>query len=521
MSPTRSTPVALPSHGHLVAIDLGSNSFHSIIARLNRGAVQVLSTHKERVRLAAGLDDQHQLGDEAIERALATLKRMAERLQGLDGARVRIVATHSLRQARNRQRFLRAAEAILGYPVEIISGHEEARLIYQGVAHTEQLSGRTLVVDIGGGSTELALGEGFELHQLSSHIMGCVSFSERYFGRRIDEAAFQQARLAALQALEPVVSPFRRHGWHSVRATSGTAAALRDAVVALGHSDGLLTAARLAEVRQLLIGAGHWQQIGLVGISDSRKPVIAGGLAILMAVQEALGIDGFNYAVAGLREGVLYEMDAAMRHHDIRQRTRASLMARYNVDRDHASEVVQVALTLWDQSAERWQLPPESRTLLEHAAWLHEVGLDINSKGVQRHSAYILANCDLPGFNQSEQQLLATLVRWHRKRFKREEFSDQPGLSARVQRRLCRLLRLAVVLNLARQPGYVPRFEVTVQGRQMVLKLPSAWLTNRELVSADLAREAALLADAGLELRWQALASGNPELDDHDSGSDD
>ena len=516
MSPTRSTPVALPSHGHLVAIDLGSNSFHSIIARLNRGAVQVLSTHKERVRLAAGLDDQHQLGEEAMARALATLKRMAERMQGLEGARVRIVATHSLRQARNRQRFLRAAEAILGYPVEIISGHEEARLIYQGVAHTEQLSGRTLVVDIGGGSTELALGEGFELQQLSSHIMGCVSFSERYFGRRIDEAAFQQARLAALQALEPVVSPFRRHGWHSVRATSGTAAALRDAVIALGHHDGLLTAARLTELRQQLIGAGHWQQIALVGISDSRKPVIAGGLAILMAVQEALGIDGFSIASAGLREGVLYEMDAAMRHHDIRQRTRASLMARYNVDRDHASEVVQVALTLWDQSAERWQLPAESRTLLEHAAWLHEVGLDINSKGVQRHSAYILANCDLPGFNQSEQQLLATLVRWHRKRFKRDEFSDQPGLSARTQRRLCRLLRLAVVLNLARQPGYVPRFEVKVQGRQMVLKLPSAWLANRELVNADLAREAAWLADAGLELRWQPLASDNPELDgDH------
>lgn len=507
-SQIKSNPVAtLPSHGHLVAIDLGSNSFHTVIARLNRGALQILATHKERVRLAAGLDDNHQLDDEAIDRALASLRRISERVQGLEGAQLRVVATHSLRQARNRQQFIKAAEGILGHPIEIISGHEEARLIYQGVAHTEQPKGRTLVVDIGGGSTELALGDGFNLKQLSSHVMGCVSFSERYFGSAISDQGFTQARLAALQALEPVVSPFRRLGWQSVRVTSGTAAALRDAIIGLGHSDGLLTAARLGELRDALVAAGSWQAVTLAGISDSRKPVIAGGLAIMLAVHEALGIDGSEYAEAGLREGVLYEMDQAMRHDDIRQRTRASLMARYNVDRDHAGEVVRVALMLWDQTCADWDLPAASKPLLEHAAWLHEVGLDINSKGVQRHSAYILGNCDLPGFNQAEQAVLSTLVRWHRKRYRRDAMVEQPGFPVRVQRRLVRLLRLSVALNLARQPAYVPRFEAKASGRRITLSLPSAWLSNRELVTADLEREARYLADQDDLLRWQPLAS--------------
>ncbi len=436
----------------LAAIDLGSNSFHMVVARINNQSLQIVDKIKQRVQLAQGLDEYDRLSEQAICRGLEALALFAQRLIGMDKSHIRIIATYTLRKATNAQDFIERAQSLLGVPIEVVSGKEEARLIYLGVAHTQHNEGQRLVIDIGGGSTELIIGDKFEPSLTSSRTMGCVSFTQCYFPQgKLTENAFEQATLAAEKELESIASLYKKRGWKSCLGASGTVKTVTEVLANQGNTDRQITLKRLKNLKQQLISFEHSEHIQLTGLTNDRKPVFAAGLAILIALFHALEIEKMDFSDGALREGVLYEMHARMRHHDIRERTAASLAKRYQLDLKQAEQVNTTALYLYDQVASEWKIDaPELRDLLSWGATLHEVGLQINYSAIHRHSAYILQHSDLPGFNQVQQKLLASLVRFHRKSLKLSELDTQQPVKLNKLYRLIRILRLAVLLNKKR-----------------------------------------------------------------------
>ena len=395
------------------AVDLGSNSFHMVIARVVDGAMQIIGRLKQRVHLADGLDSNNMLSEEAMERGLACLSLFAERLQGFDPSSVCIVGTHTLRQALNAPEFLKRAEKVIPYPIEIIAGNEEARLIFMGVEHTQPEKGRKLVIDIGGGSTELVIGEDFEPKLVESRRMGCVSFAQLYFaGGTINAENFQRARVAATQKLETLAWQFRIQGWDVALGASGSIKAAHEVLLALGEKDGIITPERLKKLVAEVVKFKNFDELNLPGLSDERKAVFVPGLAILCGVFDALAINELRLSDGALREGVLYEMEGRFRHQDIRSRTAQSLANQYNIDREQARRVLETTMHMYDQ----WQaqnpklINPQLAALLKWAAMLHEVGLNINHSGMHRHSAYILQNSDLPGSSAFSLLILPALM---------------------------------------------------------------------------------------------------------------
>ncbi len=488
----------------VAALDIGSNSFHLIVARIVDGSIQNLHKVKQRVRLAQGLSDDAMLSQEAMDRGLETLRQMADTLKGIPADNIRVVATYTLRKAINRQSFLSQAEAVFPYPIEVIPGKEEARLIYQGVAHTVAHDGNKLVIDIGGGSTEFIIGEYFKPLQLSSRSMGCVSYTNQFFNKgKITERAFQRAVIAAEQELEVIVDNYRHLGWNTCHGTSGTIKAIREAIVQNGWSNGEIKASHLEKLKQTLITYGHVDKIDIPGVSEHRRPVLAGGLAVLIAAFDALGIESMNYEDAALREGVLYEMQDRFKHHDIRERTVESLSQRYAIDTNQAARVARSATFIFDQLDGEWKFgKADYRSLLYWAAQLHEVGIQIHSTGYHKHSAYILENTDMPGFNQEEQLAIASLVRLHRKKFKTSEL---PGFSLYKTNKLIRairIFRIAAILNLRRRENYLPGYQVSVSEDSIQLTFPGNFLESEQLLQADLETEQQIQAAAGFELNF-------------------
>lgn len=484
----------------VAALDIGSNSFHLVVARIVAGSVQILHRVKQKVRLAEGLDDDNILSQDAIARGLQMLQIVAESLQGFEPDSVRIVATHTLRRARNAADFINAAKLILPYPIEIISGTEEARLIYSGVAHTSHVDGQQLVIDIGGGSTEFVIGEGFTPLLCRSLQMGCVSYTKRFFANgEIKAKAFERAITAAEQELEPIEDKYRRLGWVKCIGTSGTMRSLfvlSQQEKTNGH-DVPVTLKSLKHLMKQFIDAGHVDKLEHPGLSDDRRAVIAGGLAILIGIFKSLKIDALEFSAAALREGVLYQMEDELHHADIRGRTASSLATRYDVDTAQATLVLNTTLGLIDQVAKEWKLKHKDfRSMLGWAALLHEVGLQINSRGVQRHSAYILANVDMPGFTQEQQDLLATLVRFHRKKIRVADIPAFFQYDNVAIHKLIALLRLGVLLNIKRQEGFVPELDIQAEKNELTLTFPPEWLEQRPIISADLEQE---------KVYWQAL----------------
>jgi exopolyphosphatase/guanosine-5'-triphosphate,3'-diphosphate pyrophosphatase len=451
----------------IAAIDLGSNSFHMVIARVVNGALQVLGRLKQRVHLADGLDSENVLSEEAMERGLACLALFAERLQGFPADNVTIVGTHTLRQAVNAEVFLKRAEKVIPYPIEIIAGQEEARLIFMGVEHTQPEKGRKLVIDIGGGSTELVIGEDFEPLLAESRRMGCVSFAHLFFPEgEISKTNFKRARLAAAQKLETLAWQYRIQGWQYALGASGTIKAAHEVLVAMGEKDGLITLERL----ELLVE----------------------GLAILCGVFDALAIRDLRLSDGALREGVLYEMEGRFRHQDIRSRTAKSLADHYNIDREQAKRVLDTTELLYAQwMAQNTKLvQPQLEALLKWAAMLHEVGLSINHSGMHRHSAYILQNTNLPGFNQEQQLLLSALVRFQRKAIKLEELPRLNLFKKKYYLPLIQLLRLSTLLNNQRQATTTPEtLRLTTDDNHWTLRFPVGYLTQNNLVQLDFERE--------------------------------
>ncbi|MCV6588814.1 MAG: exopolyphosphatase [Marinobacterium sp.] len=492
-----------PQSPLLAAIDLGSNSFHMVIARLEQGELKPIEVMSEKVQLAAGLDSNSMLSDEAAQRGLDCLNRFAQRTQDQPRDSIRCVGTNALRAARNAEHFIEQAEKILGIPLEIIAGREEARLIFLGVSHTlPDNFGRRLVIDIGGGSTECIIGERFEPLELESLHMGCVSYNKRFFSNgRISRRRFKAARTAAQQELQSLQSRYLKHGWSSSVGSSGTIKAAWMACQAHGWCSEKLTREALQKLCDHILNLDHVDQIALVGIKPERCAVLPAGLAILSAVFDSLKIDAMDFSYGALREGLLYESAGRLRHEDVRQRTTDALMQRYHVDSEHALRVEATVLMALAEVKKDWQLEGETcHDMLSWAARTHEIGLTISHSGYHKHSAYLLANSDLPGFTRLDQQLLGTLVRGHRRKFPKDDFRLLPQRYQQSYRRLCVLLRLACILHRNRSINRTPAFDLKVNDNRIALSFPDHWLDAHSLTHADLISEQELLATGGFEL---------------------
>lgn len=478
---------------HFAAIDLGSNSFHLVIVRALKGDLQTLFKHKERVRLASGLNKQNVLSREAIQRGVDVLQLFAEQLQPLEDCHVMAVATHTLREAENRDEFLEAAQEVFPYPIDIISGQEEARLIYNGVAHDEQLDGNTLVIDIGGGSTEVVIGNGTQVQIARSHQMGCVSFTHRYFKKSTDAEHYHRAKLAARQRFERFEEMFRRVGWQNVRITSGTAQAIVSAAAGLDKDFTSLELKHIHQVRNLLFK--NPQHSIFKDLTEERVSVLAAGLAIMETIYDALHIQNSVFSSSALREGILYEALETDEALTIRGNTCDSLMRRYHVDMEHAERVAHSAAQLWQATCAEWKLPTTSLKFLTFAAKLHEVGLNISSSGMHKHSAYIVENSNMPGFSFEQQLFVASLIRLHRKKINPNVLPEIRMVSQGALKRLIVLLRIAIIWHLNRHPSPPPLPQVAVQKNTLTLTVSGNFSEDYPLLLADLQREVAWCDD--------------------------
>lgn len=490
---------ATPPSSHIAAIDLGSNSFHMIIAHWQDGQLLFLDRLREPVRLGWGLQPDGTLDDSARERALNCLQKFGEYLREYPSRSVRIVGTKTLRSITDSRQFLDEARTLLGHPVEIISGDEEARLVYQGVAHCiAPGKGKRMVVDIGGGSTEIILGEGMQPLLKESLSMGCVSISKRFFGDgKITDKAIRKARIACLQELDPVIETFSGEGWKEVLGASGTIKAVAKVCACNGWSDGTIRVEYLQKIIDLYRDKGD-TQLKLSGVSEDRQAVFIGGVVVLHTLFEGLQLREMQAADWALREGLLYDLKGRLENHDIRQASVEALARRFLVNMEKTEAVADTALTLLHQVDRCWNLNRKNAgKLLRWAAKLYAVGLGISHNDYHKHSAYIVENVDLAGYSRVEQLQLSQLVLAHRKRFPAKSFPmDDKALV-----RIAVLLRLALIFHRGRH-GKQDIPVITLKPAEGVLRvqLATTWLEAHPLANADLETEARYLAEIGYQL---------------------
>jgi len=488
----------------LAAVDLGSNSFHMVVARYSHGQLVIVDRLRETVRLASGLDEQGRLGREATGRALQCLERFGQRLHDMQAKRVRVVGTNTLRKAKRKGAFLDRAREALGHPIEIISGVEEARLIYLGVAHTTPSEGgHRLVVDIGGGSTELIIGEGLSAKRLESLYIGCVSVSVEHFADGvITEKRMKRARTAAQLELEPVKSRYRRSEWDTAFGASGTMRAVSDVLLARGAPNGNITRDGVAWLLEECLRAGEVARLRLPGLAPERQEILPGGLAIMVEVFDMLGIETMRVADGALREGLLYDIVGRLTDEDARVRSVRAMEARFHVDAAQADRVEATALTFLRQVRDAWKLEePLAELVLRWAARLHEIGLDIAHAQYHRHGAYLLEHADLPGFPREEQRLLSAVVGGHRRKLSLEQLESLVPPWHLKGEFLIVVLRLAVLLHRGRGPRSLPQIDLKARGRSLDLVFPRGWLEEHPLTTADLEQEIEYLRAAGFRLR--------------------
>ena len=480
------------------AIDLGSNSFHMLVVRHIDGSVQTMAKIKRKVRLAAGLDEHNALSLEAMQRGWDCLSLFAERLQDIPTENIRIVGTATLRTATNVDVFLEKANQILGHKIEVISGEEEAATIYKGVAHTSGGSGRRLVVDIGGASTELIIGEGFEAKALTSLKMGCVTWLERHFkDRQLTVTNFNNAILAAKETLQPILEQYQEIGWDVCVGASGTVQALQEIMLAQGM-DEVITHAKLKRLQKQAMRADHLEELEIEGLTLERALVFPSGLSILIAIFELLEIDSMTLAGGALREGLVYEMVDELKQDDIRARTIASVQHRYQLDQAYGEQVAHLAQRLLSQCQQDWIVEEQGKVLLETAAKLHEVGLTIDFKKGGEHSAYLLQSLDLPGYTRAQKHLLGEIARRYREQL--TSLPEQHAVSGSSAKRILRLLRLAVLLTHRRNPELEPNISLSSEGDKLTLTIDAKWLDANPLTSAELEIEANRQSDIGWPL---------------------
>jgi exopolyphosphatase/guanosine-5'-triphosphate,3'-diphosphate pyrophosphatase len=491
----------MPGQRLLAAVDLGSNSFRLLIGRVvdtaNGSQVLPLDSLKETVRLASGLTREKRLDADSQERALAVLQRFGERLRSFAPDQVRAVATNTLRVAKNARDFLETAEQALGFPVEVIAGREEARLIYCGVSHTfPAQSGQMLVVDIGGGSTEFIIGQGHEPRLMESLFMGCVSYSLQFFpGGEIDRYTMKQAELAAQKEVEVIARDYVASGWQLAVGSSGTAKALGEILEGNGFSEAGITRAGLDRLRDALLRSGNASRLKLEALKADRIPVLPGGFAIMSAVFSVLGLERMDVAEGALRQGVLYDLLGRSQHHDMRDVTIEQFTQRYGVDRPQAKRVGALALTMLRQAVTGSEEEREAiERCLSWAAALHEIGLSIAHSSYHKHSAYILSNADMPGFSKMEQMKMAALVLGHNGKLTKlsgQLSGDNDWLAV-----LC--LRLAALVYRRRAEMPTPAFRLESIDKGYALHAEADWLAEHPLTEFSLRQECVEWGKVGL-----------------------
>jgi exopolyphosphatase / guanosine-5'-triphosphate,3'-diphosphate pyrophosphatase len=485
----------------IAAVDLGSNSFRLQVARVEDDHIYPLDSLKETVRLAAGLDDDNALSEDAQERALTSLKRFGERLRGMPVDAVRAVGTNTLRVAKNSDGFLRKAQKALGFPIEVVAGHEEARLIYLGVAHGLPLRrDRRLVVDIGGGSTECIIGRGFQPVRVESLYMGCVGFSQRYFpDGKLSARAFKEAELAAATELDTIVHDFTPDEWRDAIGSSGTARAIAEVLESAHPNAAGITSKGMAWIKDKLVSAGDVRKLDFAGLRDDRKPVFAGGFAIMSAVFKQLRIESMHTTECGLRDGVLWDMLGRIQHRDVRDTTVKQFMRRYQVDHQQAVRVEKLSANLFTQLASEHPDPEHVMPDLAWAARLHEIGVSISYPSYHKHSAYILGNADMPGFSKMEQ---ANLARWVLGC--RGSLTKVAPLIENAEDWLPVLaLRLAVLLHRGRMVTRLGDVRLAYSGKEFGLGIDTAWLERNPLTAAAIEAEVKVWKSVNLRLVFE------------------
>ena len=486
----------------IAAIDLGSNSFHMVIARLRGEEVRPLDRVREPVQLARGLGKGRRLTKQARSRALRALERFSQRIRDVDPERVRCVGTSTLRSAKNSDEFLEEAEAALGHPIEVIKGREEARLIYLGVAHSlPDDPGRRLVVDIGGGSTECILGEHFEAQDVHSLNVGCVGLTKKYFADgALTREAFQAARMKAQSEFRTIERSFRESGWSQAVGASGTIRSAENILRMNGWSRNGITAAALKRLRKTMIEAGHVDELKLRGLRPDRARVFPGGVAILQALFDRLSLESLTATNGALREGVLFDLLGRIRHEDVRERTIRGFQSRYRIDVAQAARVERLSLSLLSHAPKAWGIDfTRDGRLLSWAARLHELGLAVTWSKHHRHGGYLLRHADMPGFSRDDQLHLAILVGNHRRKLVTDEFD---GLDEEDFERLSCLLmvlRLANLLHRSRSPEPLPPMRLKGGSVRVRLQIPTRWADRHPLSLLDLEEERGHLKALGFD----------------------
>lgn len=488
----------------IAAIDLGSNSFHMVVAQVTHGQLRITGEFGDKVRLAAGLEG-NSLNDDAKQRGLACLSQFSQVIEEMPLGSVRIVGTNTLRVAKNRYEFISEAMDIINHPVEVIAGREEARLIYMGVSMSmDHGESKRLVIDIGGGSTECIIGQKLEPILTESLHMGCVSYQQRFFNDGvITQSQFQKAVTAARLELLSIQDDFLDESWEVAIGSSGTAKAAFNIIKENNWSKKGITLKGLKQIQKVLCVAGHADNIDLIGLKPERKHTIAAGIAILTAVFECFSIEQMDFSNSALREGVLHDIMGRYGETDIRERTVSYMLNQYHIDMEQAKLVTHTATSALTQVKKSWGLESvSSEDMLRWAALLHEVGLGISHSRYHKHGAYIIKESDMPGFSQQEQQALASLILRHRRKFTQSidyRFikSDQQKLDC-----LSIILRLSILLHSDRKEGDMPIFTLKAHKRALHAEFLDGWLAARPLTMASLQKEADQIAVDGYKLTF-------------------
>ena len=485
----------------LAAVDLGSNSFHAVVAREEEGRPRVIDKVRERVALAEGLHGGR-LDAIVQARALATLERSGERLAAVPRDRVRAVGTATFRRLRDGEAFLRTASKALGTPIEILPGREEARLVYLGVAHAlGDDVGDRLVVDIGGGSTECMLGTRFESRSEDSLTMGCVTWSRRFFpGGHMHQGAFEEAELAARVELEPVAKSYSAGQWDHAIGSSGTIRTVAAILEGKGWGDGTITKQGLKRLRAHLVELEHSDRIELEGMRPDRRDVIAGGVAILRGVFKSLGVTEMQPSSGALREGVLHDLLGRIQHEDVREASARAFLERLGQDVEHSERCRVTAWELFDQVDEALGLRSTDRQLLGWAALLHAIGLAVSHSGYHKHGAYLARYADLAGFSRQDRDQLSALVRGQRRRLRPDLLAGFTDERLHALRCLLALLRIALRLRRDRTERSLPKVRVRASGSRYRVGFPDGWLDDHPLTRADLEEESRQLDAFGIVL---------------------
>ena len=491
----------------VAAIDLGSNSFHMIVCKVEKGKLRTIDRLKEMVRLASGLDKQRNLNEATQKKALACLERFGERIRDFPKGSVRIVGTNTLRTAKNSKQFIAKAEKALGHPIEIIAGIEEARLIYQGVANSLGSNADTrFVMDIGGGSTEYIIGSGDTTSAKESLNMGCVTVSNLFFNKgKLSKSAFKKASIFAQRRLSAHRKTFSHKNWDEAIGASGSLRSIHKVLIATQWSNNGITLKGLEKLVEHIVSCKHVDELNLPELDKDRLPVFVGGVAIIYATFLKLGIKQMTLSDGALREGLVHDLLSRMYDHDIRSKTVQVVAKHFLTDRKHASRIIRTIDYMLNQ-LDNSRYTENSKTMTQFLHWgasLHAIGLNIAHSQYHKHSAYIIEKGDFSGFSRQDQLLLSTLVYSHRKKFSKSRFKKLPEPWDKNAPFLAIILRLAILLHRNRHTLKKPRFKITIKSSIISLEFTNNWLNDAPLTHADLESEAKYLHSAGYGLKFK------------------